>query len=213
MAVGEGRAARLEDGEVHLWSFDLPADRLIGRKIARERALSIISGYLGLAPAEVRLELGRRGKPSLTPDERLSFNLSHAGSKGLLAVTSGSRVGVDIEALRPLLNPIGLARRFFSPLEADALAASSDPLAAFFRVWVRKEAYLKGLGKTVPAFLSRFSVTVEGNPRVISTRLEPGGTRFTLADIRSPGYAAALAVEGEIGRIKNFRLGNTPGGT
>ena len=204
------------ESEVHIWYFDLPGGRIGGRRTAQEKTREVLARYLGVAPHTLHFERESRGKPLLHPSDRLSFNLSHAGSQGLLAVTYGPRIGVDIEALRPLIDPLGLAKRFFSPAEAEVLAALVDPLSAFFRAWVRKEAYLKALGGTVPSWLSRFAVSVgEGDPRIIWSELEPGmESRFSLVDIDSPtGYIAALAVEGEAGSVRVFRMNNTPGGT
>ena len=87
-------------------------------------------------------------------------------------------------------------------------------LAAFFRTWVRKEAYLKALrcGLGVPAGLPRFRVTVAADrpPAILETRLEPGGTSsFSLYDLDAPsGYVGALAAEGADHRIRSYGEGD-----
>ncbi len=216
MAKNSPGMSRPGEGEVHVWYIG-PYDRGRGlsRPGAREATREILAGYLGCHPLSVDIIRSPLGKPLLAA-KGLSFSLSHTGETAALAVAAGRPIGIDIESVRREVDPVGLAKRFFSPAEAEALAALVDPLSAFFRAWVRKEAYLKALGGTVPSWLSRFAVSVgEGDPRIIWSELEPGmESRFSLVDIDSPtGYIAALAVEGEAGSVRVFRMNNTPGGT
>ncbi len=87
------------------------------------------------------------GKPRL-PDGSLFFNLSHASELIYLAV-SDAEIGVDCEEVRPI-DFEKLARRFCSAGEQEIIFSSDDPRTAFFRVWTRKEAYvkMKGVGFT-----------------------------------------------------------------
>ena len=110
----------------------------------------ILSRYLDQDPAGLDFVFGPQGKPRLAGPgpPPLSFNLSHSGGWGLLAVAAGISVGVDVESIDTTIAYQNLAERFFSPEEKVELAQSS-PLRrrrAFFRIWTRKEALLKGLG-------------------------------------------------------------------
>jgi len=142
----------------------------------------------------------------------LSFNLAHSGREALLAVAQVRRVGIDIERTRPVLRLDRLIRRFFSDREAGELLRleREERDAAFFRTWVRKEAYLKAVGGGVPAGLRRFSVSTasDGPPAIRSTGLEDGGvSSFSLHDLDVPeGHAGALAVEGTGHRIRYMSL-------
>lgn len=64
---------------------------------------------------------------------------------------SDAKIGIDVEKLRPRKNIFKFADRFFSKLEIDKLSASDNALLDFFKIWTRKEAYLKmlreGIGK------------------------------------------------------------------
>src|SRR6266571_896189 len=69
---------------------------------------------------------------------------------------------------------------------------------AFFKLWTRKEAYLKvtGAGLSLPPH--RFVVSLNEPAQLLNAAGKPQeAARWSLQDLRSvPGYAAALAVEG-----------------
>ena len=176
---------RLGPGEVHVWRF-APDPTRDG---AREDVRDILASYVGLPPARIEFRSSRRGRrPMLAHGicPELSFNLAHSGREALLAVAQVRRVGVDIERTRPVLRLDRLIRRFFSVREADELLhlKREEREAAFFRTWVRKEAYLKAVGGGVPGGLRRFSVSIASDepPKILNTELEPGGaSAFSLS--------------------------------
>ncbi len=167
---------KLARGEVHLWRFriDLSADVIAGLKpllssdellraerlfdplksisfvAARGRLRQILARYLDLQPAAIEFSYGVQGKPRLAAesDQQLSFNLSHAGNWGLLAVASGLVVGVDIEKIDSQLEYEKMAGLVFSPAEVACLGqyARKRRRRAFYRIWTRNEARLKGQG-------------------------------------------------------------------
>ena len=72
--------------------------------VASRAALRAILGrYLDVAPAEVAIVYDSSGKPRLADAAAkpgLYFNLAHSGGLGLVAVTQGCELGVDVEMLR-----------------------------------------------------------------------------------------------------------------
>jgi 4'-phosphopantetheinyl transferase len=203
------QAAKMGFAEVHVWRLEAGPTR----EDTREDVRGILSSYADLPPTRIEFRSSRRGRrPRLANGicPGLSFNLAHSGREALLAVTRGRRVGVDIERARPLLRLDRLIRRFFSDREAEGLLrlGREEREAAFFRTWVRKEAYLKAVGGGVPAGLRRFSVSVDPDvpPSIRSTGLEDGGVSlFSLCDLDVPeGHAGAVAVEGTGHRIRYF---------
>jgi 4'-phosphopantetheinyl transferase len=174
--------------------------------LARGTLRRILAHYLGVAPQTIPFQYNAHRKPGLdaagypvTPQ----FNLSHSGSLAVYAVTTERAVGIDIEAIHPITDFVQLVERFFSAQEHAMFQSLPDAqrLAAFFAGWVRKEAYIKarGLGLTLP--LSQFDVTLTPDEpaRLLRIQGEPeAAARWTLRDlIVEPGYAAALAVEGQ----------------
>lgn len=163
---------QLDGQAVHLWRFPLvsqePLEALLDEQekhrarrlrvpskaqsfiTARARLRQILGSYLGLAPESLLFNYGPAGKPALVGQlsEPLAFNLAHCGSWGLCAVSKGVEVGVDIEWIDPQLDYAKLAENFFSTNEIRRLQAGSPQRRRrlFFRIWTRKEAWLKGKG-------------------------------------------------------------------
>jgi 4'-phosphopantetheinyl transferase len=159
---------------------------------------SVIGRYAGIAPASLSLELDEYGKPSMQGGPH--FNLSHSGSDAMLAVSACFPVGIDIETIRPLKEDI--AAHYFSERERRALAAlpADRQLQAFYKVWTRKEAFVKAIGLGLSFPLDAFDVTVDGAVPAIE-RLEQGGGQagdWRLFDLEVlPPLAGSLAVFAE----------------
>lgn len=96
--------------------------------------------------------IGENGKPFF-PDSDICFSLSHSGVYAVCAV-SDCEVGVDIEA--PRANSLKLAKRFFTQSESEAISSCDVPDKEFCRYWVRKEAYIKAIGKGLACPLNSF---------------------------------------------------------
>jgi 4'-phosphopantetheinyl transferase len=201
--------------EVHVWRADLDAPDLTVEKELpeeeRQRAAKllrpessrrwaasrwalrrVLASYLDGEPRTIGLALGEHGKPQLAEaPERLSFNLSHSGAVGLIAVAVGRAVGVDVERIDPERDFLALARRELGAdaIAAVAAAASEDRASVFYDTWVRHEALAKcrggGLGNPAPEA-----------PAAVAS-LDAGH-----------GYAAALAVPGrDLPAYRLFSLG------
>lgn len=112
--------------------------------------------------AALEFARGQWGKPQLAGAHAgaLEFNLSHSSSRALLAVTTRGAVGADIEAIRPMEDMRSIAERHFAAEEQRALFAlpEVEQLAAFYRLWTRKEAYIKATGTGLGHALDRFAV-------------------------------------------------------
>lgn len=164
---------------------------------ARGQMRAILAGYLGADPAGLRFRYNPQGKPSLQAGEP-RFNLSHSLGLGLLAVTFGQEVGVDVERLDRDADYAGIARRFFAPAEVAEFFAF--PLEgrprAFCTGWTRKEAYIKARGMGMAFALDGFEVSLDPNTPARLTAPEPGWSLHAIDP--GDGFVAALVVEGEI---------------
>lgn len=124
------------------------------------------------------------GKPVLLGRDDVFFSLSHSGRYALCAV-SGGAVGADVQELRPAR--MSLARRFH-PAERAWLESlpEEERSGALFRLWTRKEAWVKAVSGGRILSLAEADVLHE-----------LPGLRFR--DYTLPGgYAAAVcAAEGE----------------
>jgi len=166
----------------------------------------LLGSYLAKPSSGIRFAHGAYGKPSIDGESGavpLRFNMSHSHWQHIVYAISTSRdVGVDVEQQRDLDDAEALAQRYFSPRERAAVCAApfQERLAAFFRCWTRKEAYIKatGLGFSMP--LDAFDVTLgRGEPaRLIEVRHRAqDAIRWTMTDLPPiPSHTSALVVEG-----------------
>jgi 4'-phosphopantetheinyl transferase len=183
---------------------------IVGRGMLR----TILGCYLQAEPDRLDFRYGAQGKPALPAGEggtSLEFNLSHSGGLALLAIARDRRVGIDVEAIRPMSDADRIVDRFFSRREASDYRGlvEGQKLEAFFRCWTRKEAFIKAIGEGFSLPLDQFDVTlgpgeppmlrhVEGRPAEVA--------RWSLRDLDpGPGYASAVAVEGSGWRLRGFR--------
>lgn len=222
----------LEPGEVHVWRVDLlqpehvvqqfratledeeihRADRFHFEKDRKAFAVSrgflrhVISRYLQTKPSALRFSYGPYGKPALAGEHSLRFNMSHSRGVALVAVAERRELGVDVEFIRADFASEEIARRFFSPREVEAFNALPEELrvAAFFRCWARKEAYIKAIGRGLSQPLDGFDVTLDpGVPAALLRADEDDASRWSLVDIDvGEEYAGALMVEGQISDIR-----------
>lgn len=175
-----------------------PPDRV--RFAAARAALRMrLGALLGVPAAAVGIDIDTRGKPVLTGEPALHFNLSHAGTCGLLALSESGPVGVDIEAAgcRP---DVATLAACLSPAErrhCDGAANARD----FFRVWCGKEAVLKAWGVGFGMDPRALSV-VPASAREYAVSPPPGYTAARAWPLRAPrGYAAALALSDPVAAV------------
>lgn len=138
-------------------------DRL--RCVAAEALLWQIPGF-----SPEKLTKTSTGKPCFR-DPAVHFNLSHSGRWVALA-WGDSPVGIDVEEILP--NREQIAHRFFHPKEQEAVfsAPEGERSRVFFRIWTRKESYLKYLGTGIDRPLASFSV-LEDKGVILSSHFLP----------------------------------------
>jgi 4'-phosphopantetheinyl transferase len=175
--------------------FRISADRQ-RYVVARTALRLLLARYTGEEPDALVITGGAGKKPALAGGA-LEFNVSHSGAWVALAFSAGAPVGVDIEEVRPLPEYRDLVRHFFTPAERARVTAlpPTEGIAELFRLWTRKEALLKGLGKGLSQALDAHDV-VQDTPDSA-----PG---WTIVDLPPPeGYFAAVAMEGSA-RVKMY---------
>jgi 4'-phosphopantetheinyl transferase len=218
----------LPHDEVHVWQADLRVEQsyatslfaLLGSE-ERERATRFkvpgprtefvvshaflrltLARYLRRKPAEVRYRLMAHGKPELTVGGNLAFNLSHTDGAAVLAIARDRAVGIDIERVRPDIEAMDLANRFFSVAEVQWLHSQpvSEQLTAFFAVWTAKEALLKAHGTGFSTSLADFTVIPKlGDANVdVEIHSDQLPRNWSVSQLSfGPEYRAALAVQGK----------------
>jgi len=176
--------------------------RFLQRRVALR---AILAGYLGVPAAELLFTENEFGKPALhasLASTGLSFNSSHSGPVAVIAVGKSRRIGIDVEAVRPIKDAEKIAVRFFSSQESAAMAAldPDEQNAGFLHCWTRKEAVIKALGGGLSIPLDSFSVSLQPHqPAAILAWSIPDTDAapwriYHLAP--TAGFVGALMVEG-----------------
>ncbi len=174
--------------------------------VARGFLRIILGRYLDIESNDIYFSYNRYGKPKLegmSIGDYLHFNLSHSGRMVLYAISLDSKVGIDIEFVRPYKKAEAIVERYFSDQEKEEFRALPMCLKeqSFFLGWSRKEAYIKahGMGMQIP--FDEFSVTmVPGEPVKLVHNQDniDNGAAWSLRDIIPiANYATAVAVEGQ----------------
>jgi 4'-phosphopantetheinyl transferase len=185
------------------------------RNFVASRALlrMILAGYLATDPNLLTFAYSKKEKPYLGPehaDSDVTFNVAHSRGIALLAFSRHREVGIDVEQVRSDFDVEAISRRFFSTHEQQQLAASphDNRLAAFFRCWTRKEAYIKATGEGLSLPLCQFDVSIaeDDHDALRSTRPDPAeAALWSLREIPAgSGYVAALCVRGRSWRLKHW---------
>jgi len=131
----------------------------------------------------------------------LRFNLSHTRGMALIGVALGREVGVDIEWQRFMedLDPMALSVMSAEELALWQALAAGNRNRAFFKVWTRKEAYLKAIGLGLYHSLQSVTVPVTATP-LDQAEIVADRTRadvWKVFDIPAPeGYSASVCWEG-----------------
>ncbi|MBQ0048931.1 MAG: 4'-phosphopantetheinyl transferase superfamily protein [Bacteroidales bacterium] len=101
-----------------------------------------LSEHFGIKHA-LDFHIGDHGKPQLTNNPHIHFNLSHC-KKAVAAIIDTHQVGIDVECIRPYNEAV--ARYTMNEDEMQYITAHPSPAYAFTRLWTQKEAVCKALG-------------------------------------------------------------------
>ena len=220
----------LPSNTIHLWGIELDGSqqclerctgwldederhrtaRLVREDIRQRYVLAhgglraVLSRYLGITPDAITLDRSATGKPSLTRELRdrssITFNLSHAHGRALIAVSQAQEVGVDLECVRSEVEVVKLSKRYFTHSEHTAIMQAPEEQRAmrFFRYWVAKEALLKAQGIGLRG-LSDCEICIEGDGVDMEVRTRLGAQFRDTLQVRflpcEMGWEAAVAAQ------------------
>ncbi|MFF9500770.1 4'-phosphopantetheinyl transferase family protein [Streptomyces sp. NPDC014656] len=180
------------------------ADRLrygIGHVALRR----LLAPRLGVGPAAVAYRRepcpgcgGPHGRPAVDgPPGAPHFSLSHSGDVVLIGIAARP-LGVDVESF-PKAATVREVTSVLHPAERAEIAGAGHAPDAFARIWCRKEAYLKGIGIGVARSLDK-DYLGERDPSALPSGWDVRGVPT------AGGHAAAVAVEGSMGRVRTSWL-------
>ena len=151
-----------EQEQVRCRQYPLPGPRH-RFTLCRAALRAILCRQLGCSNERLSFGSSDYGKPFALVDGEpaaISFNISHSGKHGLIALLPHGRLGVDVEECVPRRDFDELSEAVFGPHERSALASvrGRDRVRLFFRLWTIKEALIKALGLGFTLDVSQFEV-------------------------------------------------------
>ena len=171
--------------------------------LCRAALRALLTSHLGCDNDVLSFDATPPGKPFARLEDQpapVSFNVSHGGQHGLIALAPRGRVGVDVEERTEHRSFDLLVDATLGSWERAELAACEDPdrVLLFFRLWTMKEALLKAHGAGLlldpTAFEIPRGVREGGADGTLELPQLPGVT-WQVEDLGNDHYAAAVAYE------------------
>ena len=132
-----------------LYVFSITDTRLIGQRIA----MAVQDFAPDFPLAEYKIAKTKQGKPFFE-EIPLKLSISHSGRWWILALAY-DEIGMDVQEMRTVRYE-AIARRFFHPEEVEELEKAG--FDDFYRIWTKKESYVKFTGTGIDAHFGKFSV-------------------------------------------------------
>lgn len=177
----------------HAASLHFHEDRV--RSVATRAALRrLLAMQVGAAPDALLFTTNAYGKPLLQSDMNIEFNVSHAGSFALIAMSRDRCVGVDIEYAKRTIDVNSMVHYVFSPLERQSARKNQE---TFMLHWVAKESALKALGYGISEHLQTVSIIPGSNTdyQIVYDNPSWPSLKGWLIKLPTDNYLAALAVQ------------------
>lgn len=179
-------------------------NRFVGRHVHLRQ---VLARYLDMPSASVPLLARLNEPPQLTVPSALRLSLSSSADVSAAAIAWNRPVGVDVEHLARDVDISAVAATVFAKRECQAINMASAPerQALFFRIWTRKEAFVKALGIGFMRDLRSFDVIRPALPERAETKAlindeeaKDDGVRWLVQDVAGPSdFALACCAEGD----------------
>ncbi len=171
--------------------------------LCRAALRSILCKRLNCRNEQLTFDTAEFGKPFALVDREpasISFNVSHSGQHGLIAVASHGRLGIDVEERAKGIDFEGIGTMVFGPRERIDLANAKREKKAefFFMLWTHKEALIKALGTGFSLNPSKFEIPLavlqgSGKSKFRFPHLPDIG--WNIEDLSTGEFAATIAYE------------------
>lgn len=148
---------------------------------------------VGIPKAARNIVFAENGKPSLSGNYCIFYNLSHSGGKVMCVVTTHP-CGCDVQKVKAESGD-NIAKRFFTDYEYELCINNPD---MFTRLWTLKESYIKTTGQGLSMSLSDFSLDFD--EKLVCTGVTVRGQKrndFSFYELDlNDGYKYAVCVQG-----------------
>lgn len=122
-------------------------------KVGRELLEKGLLEQYHLLIDELTIKKKERGKPYISNEKGVYFNISHSQGIVVCAI-SNKELGIDIERLGNKKNS-KLAQRIMDGKSYEEYLQSAEQELYFYKTWVRMESYLKYTGEGISVDLSK----------------------------------------------------------
>ena len=171
--------------------------------LCRAALRCMLCEQLGCENDQLSFAAENYGKPYALVNRKpvpINFNVSHSDPHGLVTITHGMRVGIDVETTKYERDFDGIASVVFGPNERVDIASVSgiEKAHLFLRFWTLKEAVVKALGTGLATDLTEFEISPDirhGARRSVIQLPMISDTWWVLEDLSTPDYTAAIASE------------------
>ncbi|MYA89629.1 MAG: 4'-phosphopantetheinyl transferase superfamily protein [Boseongicola sp. SB0662_bin_57] len=171
--------------------------------LCRAALRSLLCRELNCSNRVLSFGISKFGKPfarvngSAAP---ISFNVSHSGRHGLIALAPEGRIGVDVEERSTKRNLDVCIRLLFAPDERAEFetVCAQDKVKLFYRLWTLKEAMIKAVGAGLSIDTAKFEIPlamVRGGKSGIFRFPDTPAVAWRLENIGNAEFAAAIAHE------------------
>lgn len=128
-----------------------------------------LSKIVKTLPADIELVANQYGKKKFKNPafSQIHFNLSHSANIIVYAFNQQDQLGVDVEYLDYNINYLELSEKYFSKNERAFIVEAknlNEQVYRFYKLWTRKEAYLKARGTGLIESLQTLDV-LDDEPR------------------------------------------------
>ena len=171
--------------------------------LCRAALRALLCRRLACANGELAFDEGQHGKPGARVGGKsaaISFNVSHSGCHGLIALAERGRLGVDVEPRSTRRDLDILITETLTPAEKSRMAdvGANRKRQLFFRLWTMKEALVKALGKGFSLHISELEIppAMCNGLRLCEFRFPHiPEVRWRLENLGNRDFAAAIAHE------------------
>lgn len=171
----------------------------------------ILAFYTRTSPHKLQFSRNDFGKPFLTDNRVLDlrFNLAYGGETALFVVAQAQEIGVDIERCVTdfydnEIEPNYLSATIFSENERREFLQwnQQQKTRAFFRLWTRKEAVLKALGRGFSLDARQLEIGFAGKCGVVHSEFDDEKPYVYWRDLNlDEKYVATLATQNDEARL------------
>lgn len=185
-----GDTAMLIRGEEQAAASALKSDKRRREWIASRIAARHLAAKLAaIEPRELVIDSLARPPHARHGEDSFFVSFSHSGGAGAAALDR-SRVGVDLEQIRPIDDRL---RKFFLHDDESHAAAAIDVEHLLIHLWAAKEAAFKHVSSLALLKEIRFTTIAQRGEESIEARFAGGGMSGVVTTQRAGTFVLALA--------------------